>query len=415
MRYAVASLIAVGLCAAGAGQALGQTPPPDQPDASPEASRFQTCLRDVDLEAERRGISRALLDRSRIGLSPDPDVTAAVGSQAEFERPLWEYLDAAVSEARVGTGQAKLAEGAAVLADIETRFGVDRHVLVAIWGIESSYGAMLDDSGVVRPVVRSLATLACGDASRSAFWRDQLLAALEMLDQGDVTPDRMTGSWAGAMGHTQFMPTTYQSHAVDFDGDGKRDIWSIPDALASTANYLRSLGWRPGERWGHEVELPPGFDYSLADETTDRPLSGWIALGLRLSHDPSVAAPDASAVLVLPAGSRGPAFLLLPNFRAILRYNTALAYALSVAHLSDRLQGGTPFARSWPRHDRMLTNAERKDVQALLGKLGFDPGTVDGKIGPRTRAAIRGYQASVGLLPDGYANEALLERVRARP
>jgi hypothetical protein len=246
-------------------------------------------------------------------------------------------------------------------------------------------------------------------------WRDQLLAALEMLDRGEVTPDRMTGSWAGAMGHTQFMPTTFQSHAVDFDGDGKRDIWSIPDALASTANYLRSMGWRAGERWGYEVELPPGFDHSLADETTERPLSGWIVLGLRLSHDRPVTAPDASAVLVLPAGSRGPAFLLLPNFRVILRYNTALAYALSVAHLSDRLRGGPPFARDWPRDDRMLSHGERRELQILLAKLGFDPGSIDGKIGPRTRAAVRRYQASVGLLPDGYANEALLERVRARP
>jgi lytic murein transglycosylase len=320
-----------------------------------------------------------------------------------------------VSEARVGTGQARLAEWAAVLAAIETHFGVDRHVLVAIWGVESIYGAVLDDPGVVRPVLRSLATLACGDASRPAFWRDQLLAALEMLDRGEVAPDRMTGSWAGAMGHTQFIPTTFRSHAVDFDGDGKRDLWSIPDALASTANYLRSMGWRAGERWGYEVELPPGFDLSLADETTERPLSGWIALGLRLGHDHPVAAPDASAVLVLPAGSRGPAFLLLPNFRVILRYNTALAYALSVAHLSDRLRGAPPFARSWPRDDRMLANAERRELQTLLATLGFDPGTVDGRIGPRTRAAIRGYQASAGLLPDGYANKALLERVRARP
>ncbi len=411
----MASLIAVGLCAIGAGQPLGQAASPDQPDAPPEASRFQTCLRDLEPEAERRGISAALVAQFRADLAPDPEVLAAVQSQAEFERPLWEYIDAAVSEARISTGQARLAEWAAVLAAIETRFGVDRHVLAAIWGIESSYGAVLDDLGVVRPVLRSLATLACGDASRAAFWRDQLLAAWEMLERGDVTPDRMTGSWAGAMGHTQFMPTTYQSYAVDFDGDGRRDTWSIPDALASTANYLRSLGWRTGERWGYEVELPPGFDYSLADETTERPLSSWIELGLRLTQDSPISAAEASAVLVLPTGSRGPAFLLLPNFRVILRYNTALAYALSVAHLSDRLRGGPPFARSWPRDDRMLTNTERKDLQTLLAKLGFDPGTVDGKIGPRTRAAIRRYQASVGRLPDGYANEALLDHVRAHP
>ena len=418
MRYATVTMIAIGLWAIGTGRSFGQTALPDRlEDAAPRETQisFQQCQTDLEPVAQRRGISAALVAQFRGTPAPDPDVLAAVQSQAEFERPIWEYIDAAVSEARVSTGQARLAEWAAVLAAIETKFGVDRHVLVAIWGIESTYGAVLDDLGVVRPVVRSLATLACGDTSRAAFWRDQLLAALEMLDRGDVTPDRMTGSWAGAMGHTQFMPTTFQSHAVDFDGDGKRDIWSIPDALASTANYLRSLGWRSGEGWGYEVQLPPGFDYSLADETTERPLSNWIALGLRLIHDPLISVPDASAVLVLPTGSRGPAFLLLPNFRAILRYNTAMAYALSVAHLSDRLRGGPRFARSWPRDDRMLTHTEREDLQTRLAKLGFELGLVDGRIGPRTRAAVRGYQASVGLLPDGYANEALLERVRARP
>ena len=418
MRYATASVIAVGLSVIGAGQPLGQTAPPGQPEAAAPhdaASSFQGCLKDLEGQAQRQGLPAALVARFVADLAPDPDVPAAVRGQAEFETPIWDYLDAAASEARVGTGQAKLAEWAAVLAAIETGFGVDRHVLAAIWGVESTYGAVLDDPGVVRPLVRSLATLACGDASRPAFWRDQFLAALEMLDRGEATPDRLTGSWAGAMGHTQFMPTTFQRHAVDFDGDGKRDIWSVPDALASTANYLRSMGWRAGERWGHEVELPPGFDLSLADETTERPLSAWIGLGLRLRPDHPVTAPDASAVLVLPAGSRGPAFLLLPNFRIILRYNTALAYALSVAHLSDRLRGGPPFARGWPRDDRMLTHGERRELQTLLATLGFDPGAVDGRIGPRTRAAIRGYQASAGLLPDGYANEALLERVRARP
>jgi len=347
VRY-TASLITVALSVVCPHPLSGQTASPEQLDLSQEpSSSFQRCLVNIERQAQRSGISNATIDQNLRDFSPEPDVAAAPQSQAEFERPIWEYIDAAVSEARVNTGQGRLAEWSALLDAIEARFGVDRHILVAIWGIETSYGAVLDEVGVLRPVVRSLATLACGDETRAGFWRDELVAALHMLDQGDVTPDRMIGSWAGAMGHTQFMPTTYQRHAVDFDGDGKRDIWkSIPDALASTANYLQSLGWRSGERWGYEVELPPGFDYLLADETTERSLSSWIGLGLRLTRDLPLGDTDQRAVLVLPAGARGPAFLILPNFKIILRYNTAMAYALSVGHLSDRLRGAPALARS---------------------------------------------------------------------
>ena len=416
MRCATASFFAIALSAVGAQQLRGQTAAPDllgmATPQEPQAS-LQSCLGELEREVQRRGISKALI--AQTGLLLDPPVLDAARGQAEFQKPIWEYIDATVTEARVSTGQSKLAEWGPLLAEIETRFGVDRHVLVAIWGVESSYGAVLDDPGVVRPVVRSLATLACGDASRAAFWRDELVAALQMLDRGDVTPDRITGSWAGAMGHTQFMPTTYQSHAIDFDGDGKRDIWGIPDALASTANYLRSSGWRSGERWGYEVELPDGFDYSLADETTERPLSSWVELGVRLTRDHSGKASDETAVLMVPTGARGPGFLLLPNFRAILRYNTSLSYAMSVAHLSDRLLGAPSFARSWPRDERMLTAEERMELQTSLTKRGFELGSIDGKVGPKTRAAIRAYQLSVGLRPDGYANASLLGRVRADP
>ena len=413
MRYATASLIVIAL-------SVGD-PQPASPGqeafSKPQAPvSFQSCLTGIEGQAQRSGIANATVDENLKNLAPDPDVVGAPQGRAEFERPIWEYIDAAVPEARVSTGQARLAEWSSLLETIEARFGVDRQVLVAIWGIESSYGAALEDRGAVRPVVRSLATLACSDETRASFWREQLVAALQMLDQKDATLDRMRGSWAGAMGHTQFMPTTYRSYAVDFDGDGTRDIWtSIPDALASTANYLSSQGWRPGERWGYEVELPPGFDYSLADETTERQLSEWIGLGLRLSGDHPIMENRKSAVLVLPAGARGPAFLLLPNFRVILRYNTAMAYALSVAHLSDRLRGDQPLARAWPREDQMLTNAERKELQELLAKRGFELGVVDGKIGPKTRAAIRAYQTSVGLVPDGYASGFLLERARGVP
>jgi hypothetical protein len=215
------------------------------------------------------------------------------------------------------------------------------------------------------------------------------------------------------MGHTQFMPTTYLTHAVDFDDDGKRDIWGkVSDALASTANYLKASGWRSGESWGYEVELPHGFDYALADDTTERPFSAWTQLGMLLAHGGAFPNIDGKAVLTLPAGAQGPAFLLLPNFRVILQYNNSTAYALSVGQLADRLRGGPPLVRSWPRGDRPLAMSERRELQMLLDQHGFAAGGPDGRLGPKTRAAIRAYQSSVGLTPDGYADVALLERLK---
>ena len=271
--------------------------------ASPLSSSLAACLADLRPQARAKGVSQGTLERAFSDVSPDPDVLAAARRQPEFVKPIWDYLDAAVSDGRIATGQAKLAEWAQVLEAIEKRYGVDRHIVLAIWGMESSYGAVLDDPQVVKPVIRSLATLACGDPDRAHFWREQLLAALQLLERGDVAPDRMTGSWAGAMGHTQFMPTTYQAHAVDFDQDGRRDLWSsVPDALASTANYLKVSGWRAGETWGYEVELPQGFDFALADGTTHRPVSEWMRLGVRAAQEPAVRRADANAALMLPAG-----------------------------------------------------------------------------------------------------------------
>ncbi|MEH3147387.1 MAG: lytic murein transglycosylase [Methylobacterium frigidaeris] len=390
-------------------------PPSTTAPASGDRPPFDACARDLAALARERGIAPGAVAAALDGLSPDPDVLAASRAQAEFEKPVWASVDAATRPSRVETGRGKLAEWASDLAAIEAGYGVDRHVLVAIWGIESGYGSVLDDSARVRPVVRSLATLACGDDGRAALWRDELVAALRIVERGDVPADRMTGSWAGAMGHTQFMPTTVLRHAVDRDGDGRRDIWrSVPDALASTANYLRSLGWRPGEDWGTEVRLPEGFDYRLADETTERSVAAWGELGLRPAGAP-VPDPGATARLVLPAGARGPAFLLRPNFSVILRYNAALPYGLAVAHLSDRLRGGTDFAQPWPRGDRMLGGDERREVQAALAARGHAVGAVDGKVGPRTRAAIRAFQEGAGLVPDGYADAGLLERLRVQP
>lgn len=416
-----ALLLSLALSACGVGSAPAQAPAANQAparaepaDAAPGALQpFARCADDLASLARTQGIPDSVVAAQLEGLAPEPAVLNASRRQAEFDRPIWDYVDAAVTEARVAAGRAKLAEWEPTFAAVEAAYGIDRHVLAAIWGVESTYGAVLGDRTVVKPVVPALATLACAGTERAAYWREELVAALRIVARDVVPTEEMTGSWAGAMGHTQFMPTTYLRHAVDFDGDGRRDIWrSVPDALASTANYLRTSGWRPGEGWGYEVALPQGFDHALADEVTERPLSAWLRLGLRPAGRP-FADPEARAVLLLPAGARGPAFLILPNFRAILRYNTALAYGLAVAHLSDRLRGDPALAHPWPRDDRALSAAEREALQTLLTDRGYAVGGVDGKIGPRTRAAIRAYQAAAGLVPDGYADAALLERIRA--
>ena len=382
-------------------------------EAEAAGGDFRTCLDRVGAQARAAGISQAVLDRALKDVTPDAEVLAVARRQPEFVKPVWEYLDSAVADSRIATGRAKLAEWGQTLEAIERRYGVDRHVVLAIWGMESSFGAILDNAKVVKPVIRSLATLACGDPDRASFGQEQLLAALQILQRGDTTPARMTGSWAGAMGHTQFIPTTYQAHAVDFNGDGKRDIWAtIPDALASTANYLKASGWRAGDTWGYEVELPSDFNYALADESTQRPISEWMQRGIRRIQERAFPRPADPAMLMLPAGARGPAFLVTPNFRAILRYNNATAYALAVGHLADRIRGGAAFVRAWPRNDRQLASGERQELQHLLLRRGYDAGSLDGKLGTKTRAAIRAYQSAAGMPADGYPTAPLLERLR---
>ncbi len=385
------------------------------PVSAEPLSPFAHCLREIASEAEAAGVPRALAEAQFQDLTSDEGVLAATRNQAEFVRPVWAYVEASVTDAKIAEGQRLLGVWAPTLDAIAARYGVDRYTLVAFWGVESNYGAVLDDPNVVRPAIRSLATLACGDETRPGYWRGELVAALTILAAKDVSPERLTGSWAGALGNTQFMPSVFLKRAVDFDGDGRRDLWgSVPDALASTANYLVAEGWRKGERWGSEAILPPGFDLSLADETTARPLKEWKALGVTPVNGEGLGE-DQAATLFLPAGERGPAFLLLPNFGVILRYNTAFSYALTVAHLSDRLRGWPGFTRDWPRDDRMLSNDERRDLQTRLVAKGLLAGTIDGKVGPKTRAALRVFQRGAGLPPDGYANGPTLDRLRAEP
>ena len=371
---------------------------------------FSRWVGDLWPEARKKGVSRQMFERAFSGVSPDPGVIEKAEHQPEFAKPIWEYLASAVSDKRIENGKAMLEKHGSLLSDIEARYGVDKHIVLAIWGMETSYGSFMGD----KPVIRSLATLAY-TGTRKSYGRSQLLSALQILQNGDITPDRMSGSWAGAMGHTQFIPTTYSAYAVDYDGDGRRNIWeSIPDALASTANYLRVSKWQPGETWGYEVDLPQGFDYELTGRGTRKTLAQWSALGVKRVKGKAFPRPSDVASIVMPSGSRGPAFAILNNFRSIMRYNNAVSYALAVGHLADRIQGFNPngFEKPWPVAYLPLARSQRYELQELLVRKGFLRGRVDGILGPATRSAVRAYQRSVGLEVDGYPSVVILQHLQ---
>lgn len=374
---------------------------------------FQRWVKDYKPRAVRSGIRRKVVDAAFRDVRLDREVLELANRQPEFTKTLWAYLKTATSDLRVEKGRTMLRKHRSLLNRIEKQYGVDKHIVLAIWGMETNYGGVLDNPNIVRGTIQSLATLTYAGGRRSKFGRQQLFAALKILDNGDVTPDRMTGSWAGAMGHTQFIPTTYNAYAVDFTGDGKRDIWrSIPDALGSTANYMRVSKWDTGKTWGYEVSLPKGFDYRLADQRASKSLSSWSKLGVKRTKGRNFPRPSDVGQLWAPAGASGPAFLLLKNFRVIKRYNNADAYALAVGHLADRIRGGNKFSKSWPSEERALTSKQRRDIQRALSKKGFSVGKIDGKIGPKTKSAIRSFQRRQGLTPDGFASVALLNRLQ---
>ncbi len=364
-------------------------------------------------QALSAGITPAVFDNAFAGVTPDMAVIRADRSQPEFSRPVWEYLDGALSPLRVRNGQALLIKYADILQRIEERYGVDRQALVSVWGMESNFGQFQGNNSVIR----SLATLAY-EGRRPAFAQAQLLAALQIIQHGDISADQMKGSWAGAMGQTQFIPTTYNTHAVDFDGDGRRDIWNSPgDALASTAHYLQSSGWQRGQPWGFEVkQLPANFDYALADGGIRKTVGEWMSLGIQLppgaSMPPNVE--HLSAALLLPAGYRGPAFLALDNFRAILKYNNSSSYALAVGLLSERFAGGGVIRGDWPKDELPLSRSQRIDLQTVLSAKGYDAGNPDGIIGANTRKAIRAAQQSLGWPADGFPTVKLLESLQSR-
>ena len=375
---------------------------PEQPAIS-----FAEWRNQFRSEALAQGISASTFDQAFTGITPDPAVLQADTSQPEFTRPVWEYLESATSASRVRNGTAKLQLEQSNLARIQQQYGVEAVYLVAIWGMESSYGQYMGSQSVIR----SLATLAYA-GRRQQFARTQLLAALGILEQGDIAAQNMRGSWAGAMGQTQFIPTTYDSHAVDFDGDGRRDIWnSSADALASAAHYLQASGWQGGMPWGFEVRLGSNFDYANADPDSRHSIAQWQALGVQTDYPLSQLA-DQPAALILPAGHRGPAFLVLDNFRAILKYNNSTSYALAVGLLGDSLQGRGEIRAAWPLDEKPLSRSQRIELQDALSAKGFNPGPSDGIIGANTRKAVRAFQQSLGWPADGYPTLQLLQKLQ---
>lgn len=388
--------------------AIGLTAMLAPAQADPGFDRF---VREFWPKAKAAGITSQTYNSVFQGMTPDDDTLRLMSKQSEFVKPIWDYLDSAVSETRVEKGRELLREYSTVLQQIESRYGVDREAVLAIWGMETNYGGYMGRHNVIQ----ALATLAYAAPRRKKFWNKELVTALGIVQAGHVRFQDMEGSWAGAMGHTQFMPSSWKAYAADYNGDGRRDIWtSIPDALASTANYLKKHGWQTGKTWGYEVKLPAGFDYHLADGDKTLTLGQWTKYGVRRSNGKGFPRPSDKAILVLPAGASGPAFLMLRNFYVIKRYNNATAYALAVGHLSDRLIGGGPLAGDWSRDHLPLSRSERVELQNYLNRLGFSVGAADGKIGPATRRGIRAYQSSRGLVPDGYPSVVLLAHLKLR-
>lgn len=377
-------------------------------NAAAEPADFARWVEGFRAEAAAAGISEATLDEAFAGITINPRVYELNDNQPEFSRGIWDYLDSAVSATRIENGQSKYLENRSLLTLIESAYGVDAEIIAAIWGLESSYGAIMGSYDAIQ----ALATLAF-EGRRTGYGRSQLIGALKIIQHGYAERDELKGSWAGAMGHTQFIPTTYLSYAVDHDGDGRRDIWNnLGDVFASTANYLSVSGYRANEPWGVEVRLPDNFDYALADVSVKKAVVEWAAGGLSTMMGPGLVDgfdPNMRGRLIIPAGARGPAFLVFDNFGAILKYNRSTSYALAVSLLSEEIAGRSGAVIGvWPRDDRPLSLEERKSLQQALKERGYDPGPVDGIIGAGTRRALRAWQQAAGLPADGYASAAVL-------
>ena len=358
-------------------------------------------------EARAQGVSRKAFDAAMGGFAPLPKVMELTRKQPEFTSTVADYVGKRVTDKQAATGQGKRSEWAQTLAAVEQRYGVQSEVILAIWGIETNFGGFMGGTNTVH----ALATLTHG-GYRTDFFRKELLTALRIVSDGHVSPSNMVGSWAGAMGHPQFMPSSFMRYAVDFRGEGAKDIWnSVPDALASAANYLNAHGWRPGETWGYEVRLPAGFNYSNVWSGATATLRDWAGVGVVRANGRAFPRDTDGARLHMPMGGNGPVFLLLANFDVIKRYNSSDSYALAVGHLADRILGSKGFISSWPS-DTALNKQQRQELQTLLQRKGYEIGSADGIIGSKTRGAIMDWQARAGLLPDGHAGGRLLQALR---
>lgn len=362
--------------------------------------------------AVHSGVSGAVYDEAFRNIRDiDPEVLEKARYQPEFKAPAWDYFDNRVHDQSIANGRAMAAKWKPWLDRIEQRYGVDRYILLAIWSMESNYGEILKRDDVMRNVVRSLATLGYADKKRSKYARTQLIAALKILQTGDIDESHLQGSWAGAMGHTQFIPTSYQAYAVDMDGNGRRDIWnSIPDALATAANLLRKNGWQAGRTWGYEVSLPDGRKFPSGSMS----ISKWASLGVTRANGKPFRSGSDKAELKLPGGSDGPAFLVIRNFSVIKRYNNADKYAFAVGLLADEIAGFGGLVNDWNRPFTKLSFEEKQELQQRLAQHGLYDGKFDGKIGDGSKAAITAYQAQVGLTQNGYPSMEVLKWLRKK-
>jgi membrane-bound lytic murein transglycosylase B len=391
MRQLVASMAAMALLLlAGPAQA--------EPTGS-----FADFLRGFEAKAVAAGVPAAVYEKSTAGLTPDPKIPALVTGQPEFATPIWEYLDARITDTRIAHGKAGMRANAALFAATGKRYGVDPAILAAIWGVETDYGAVLSSKTLIRPIIRSLATLCWQNRGRTELDEAEFIAALKLVQRGPLDAQTLVGSWAGAIGHLQVNPTTVLKYGADGDGDGKVDLQhSLADALATSAGFLVGLGWKPGVDWGYEVNLPAGFDYLLADREHPRPVKFFADLGVRrVSGKPF---PDASVpvFLYVPAGKTGPKFLMTGNYLVLKGYSFSDSYALSVAHLADRLKGAGDLRAPWPRGTKFPNLAQREAIQTALNKLGLLSGTSDGRLGPITQRAYARFQAAHGEVADGF-------------
>lgn len=377
-----------------------------QPAGGPEA--FPACLAGLKRDAVSQGIAGKVVDQATAGIGYNARVIELDRAQPEFFQTFWRYFETRVTDLRVQKGRELMASNGDLLRRVEAQYGVPATYLVSFWGLESNFGQF---TGGFR-VVESLATLAC-DPRRADFFKSELFAAFRILAEGAVPPQKMLGSWAGAMGQTQFMPSTFTRYALDYDGDGRRDLWaSLPDVMASSARYLSSIGWKRNEDWGREVRLPAWFAWDQADLEIRKGAAGWRAAGVTEADGSPLRDDGRSGAIILPGGWKGPAFLVFDNFRVILSWNRSLSYAVAVGHLADRLSGGRPLVAVKPPDDEPMSREQVLDLQNRLVRLGYDVGNADGVVGAKTRVAAKAYQKQAGLPADGYPSLDLLRAVR---